>query len=110
MLISYRLLPATMLGYLRRCGRYYQATRAANKERQSRSSAYKISIKPVRIAFISPISLFAGLAVIIFTKGSILFKQGRSEISGCKFIIHKLRTMMADADNFKDKFGSTEKV
>jgi len=53
--------------------------------------------------FISmPILIFTALAIKIFSKGPILFKQERLGINGKKFTMYKFRTMAPEADKLKD--------
>jgi len=49
-----------------------------------------------------PILIFTAMAIKIFSKGPILFKQERLGINGRKFIMFKFRTMTPDADKLKD--------
>jgi len=54
------------------------------------------------LAITTPIMIFTALAIKIFSKGPILFKQERLGINGKKFIMYKFRTMTPEADKFKD--------
>ncbi|MCP4581542.1 MAG: sugar transferase [candidate division Zixibacteria bacterium] len=55
------------------------------------------------IITISPILFFTALAIKLFSKGPILFKQERLGINGKRFTMYKFRTMRPDADMLKDQ-------
>lgn len=49
----------------------------------------------------SPFILLASIAIKLFSKGSILFKQERLGINGKKFMMYKFRTMVPNAEKLK---------
>ncbi len=53
----------------------------------------------------APILIIAAIAIKLETKGPILFKQERSGKNGRRFKMLKLRTMINDADEQKDKLA-----
>ena len=60
------------------------------------------TIAAIGLLIVSPILILTSLAIIIFTKGPILYKQERLGKNGKKFLMYKFRTMIPNADRLKD--------
>ncbi len=50
------------------------------------------------ILFLSPFFIFMGLAIKIFSKGPVFYKQERLGMNGRRFWVYKFRTMVENAD------------
>jgi lipopolysaccharide/colanic/teichoic acid biosynthesis glycosyltransferase len=57
------------------------------------------------IIFAVPVLLLFGLLVYLTSKGPILFKQERVGLHGRKFYQYKLRSMIVDAEELKDRLA-----
>lgn len=58
----------------------------------------------ILLFFSLPIMILFGILVKLSSKGPILFKQQRVGLHGRKFYQYKLRSMVVDAEELKDKF------
>jgi len=60
-----------------------------------------INISVILLAILSPLLIIIGLAIILTSKGPIIYKQARVGLRGRQFDLYKFRTMIADADRIR---------
>ena len=61
-------------------------------------NAFDVSSAAVLILVLSPFFIAIGLAIKIFSKGPVLYKQERLGMNGRRFQVYKFRTMVKNAD------------
>ena len=67
-------------------------------EQQFGKRCLDIFVSVLMIVLASPIVLLTGMAVKMYDKGSILYKQKRLTINGKEFYVYKFRSMRMDAE------------
>ncbi len=61
-------------------------------------NAFDVSSAAFLILILSPLFIAIGLAIKIFSKGPVLYKQERLGMNGRRFQVYKFRTMVKNAD------------
>ena len=69
-----------------------------------------VSVASIALFVLSPILLLIALAIVIDTRGSVLFRQARIGRDGQRFNMYKFRSMIADAEAAKDKLRQQNEV
>jgi exopolysaccharide biosynthesis polyprenyl glycosylphosphotransferase len=61
-------------------------------------NAFDVSSAAFLILILSPLFIAIGLAIKIFSKGPVVYKQERLGMNGRRFLVYKFRTMVKNAD------------
>lgn len=72
--------------------------------------AMDISVASIALLLLSPILLAIALAIVIDSRGPVLFRQARIGRGGQRFNIYKFRSMVADAEAVKDELRQQNEV